>query len=74
MATLIKIVKAGEAALARRQANELLEERSGRSFGYRADKTIAQNRDALQMIDEWWKTEGAASRSDSQGVKLQDRP
>ena len=74
LATLIKIVKQGEALLARRQASELLEERSGRSFGYRADKTIAQNRDALQKMDEWWKTEEAASRSDSQGVKLQDRP
>ena len=57
--------KQGEARLARRQASELLEQQSGRSFGYRPDATIAENRAALQKIDEWWKTEKAASGADS---------
>jgi zinc/manganese transport system permease protein len=64
-ATLIKIVKEGEAGLARRQASELLEKQSGQSFGYRSDGTIAQNREALQKMDEWWKRERARSESDS---------
>ncbi|MBI4455643.1 MAG: metal ABC transporter permease [Acidobacteria bacterium] len=56
--TLIKILKNGEAGFARQQANELLEAKSGRKFGYDPTLTIEQNRPALQRIDEWWKREG----------------
>jgi zinc/manganese transport system permease protein len=59
IAVLIQILKQGEAVLARQQANELLEQQTGQSFGYRADRGAAENRAALQKIDEWWKREKA---------------
>jgi zinc/manganese transport system permease protein len=59
IAVLIQILKQGEAALARQQAGELLEQQAGQRFGYRAERSAAENRAALQKIDEWWKREKA---------------
>jgi zinc/manganese transport system permease protein len=64
IAVLIEILGRGEAALARQQANEALEEQSGQRFGYRAERTAAENRAALQKIDEWWKREKGKVQAD----------
>ena len=56
-ATLIRILKNDESLFARKQANDLLEAQSGRKFGYEPEKTAAENRAALQKIEEWWRTE-----------------
>ena len=63
-AVLIEILAKGQAALARQQASELLEEQAGQRFGYRADRSAAENRAALQKIDEWWKREKGKIRPD----------
>lgn len=57
-ATLIQILKNEDAGFARQQANELLESQSGQHFGYRSERTVAQNGAALQKINQWWETEG----------------
>jgi zinc/manganese transport system permease protein len=57
--TLIAILKDDEGGFARQQANELLETKSGRKFGYDADQPVAANRGALERIEAWWKTEQA---------------
>lgn len=62
IAVLIQILQRGEAALARQQANEAVEQQAGQSFGYRADRPPSENRAALQKIDEWWKREKAKIR------------
>ncbi|MBI3939403.1 MAG: metal ABC transporter permease [Acidobacteria bacterium] len=56
--TLIQILKSDEAGYARQQANDLLEARSGRKFGYNPALTVDPNRAALQRIEEWWKRTG----------------
>ncbi len=55
--TLISILRDDEAGFARQQANELLESKSGRNFGYQPDQPVASNRAALDKIEAWWKTE-----------------
>ena len=57
--TLIKILKDDEGGFARQQANELLEAKAGRKFGYLPDQPVAANRAALERIEAWWKTERA---------------
>jgi HEAT repeat protein len=56
--TLINILKDNEAAFARQQAIELLEARSGRTFGYRPDLSVTENHQALLKIEEWWLQAG----------------
>ncbi len=60
--TLIKILKNDEGGFARQQANELLEAKAGRKFGYRPDQPVAANRAALERIKAWWKAERSARR------------
>jgi zinc/manganese transport system permease protein len=55
--TLIKILKDDEGGFARQQANELLEAKAGRKFGYHPDQPVAMNKAALEKIEAWWKTE-----------------
>jgi len=58
-ATLITILKGEGAAYARQQAIDLLERRSGRSFGYNAALPAAGNTSALNNIEQWFSREGA---------------
>jgi hypothetical protein len=51
--TLIAILRNDEAGFARNQAAELLESRAGQSFGYDASHAAAENRAALERIEEW---------------------
>lgn len=69
-ATLIKILKNEESVFARQQANELLESQFGHQFGYHAEKSVAQNRAALQKMDEWWTNEGSRLRWDAKAGKF----
>jgi hypothetical protein len=57
--TLIAILKDDEGGFARQQANELLEAKASRKFGYHPDQSVAANRGALERIEAWWKTERA---------------
>ncbi|MBI2999814.1 MAG: hypothetical protein HYY46_15405 [Deltaproteobacteria bacterium] len=68
--TLIQVLKNEESVFARQQASELLEARSGRRFGYDAEKSVAQNTAALQGINEWWKIEGSRLRWDTKAGKF----
>jgi zinc/manganese transport system permease protein len=56
--TLIGILSNEEAGFARQQANELLESESKEKFGYNAEKSVAENAEALQKINTWWGTRG----------------
>lgn len=58
-ATLVRVLKGDEASFARQQASELLEKQAGRKFSYDSQKPAAQNKAALQRIEEWWKSEGS---------------
>lgn len=62
--TLIKILKDEDAGFARQKAKELLEEKSGRKFGYDPEQSVTHNRAAIQKLEEWWKKEG------NQGLKF----
>ncbi|TMA09434.1 MAG: hypothetical protein E6J89_12965 [Deltaproteobacteria bacterium] len=64
-ATLIQVLKSDGASLARQEASELLEKQSGSRFGYQIDKTVTENKPALQKIDGWWKREGSKLNWDS---------
>jgi zinc/manganese transport system permease protein len=55
--TLITILKDEEGGFARQQANELLESKTNRKFGYRADQPVSANRVAVEKIESWWKAE-----------------
>jgi HEAT repeat protein len=55
--TLIAILKDDEGGFARQQANELLETKAVRKFGYHPDQSVAANRAALERIEAWRKTE-----------------
>jgi len=56
-ATLIKILKDDDAGYARHQANEILEAKSGKRFGYNAELSVAQNADAVRKIERWHASE-----------------
>lgn len=58
-ATLISILKSDEAGFARQQAIELLEKQTGRKFKYDPQKSVAENKDALKRIEDWWMKEGS---------------
>jgi zinc/manganese transport system permease protein len=64
-ATLISILKHDEAGYARQQAIEILEKQTGQQFGYDPQKTVAENKEALKKIDDWWKNDGIALKWDS---------
>ena len=68
--TAIKILKDEDAGFARQKANELLEEKSGRKFGYDPEQSVTHNRAALQKLEEWWKREGSHLKWDAQGLKF----
>jgi hypothetical protein len=68
--TLMRILSGQGVTVARRQANELIERYAGRSFGYNADYPAAQNRAALQRIEEWWKREGSRLRWDAKAKRF----
>jgi zinc/manganese transport system permease protein len=51
--TLIEILKQEDAGYARHQANDLLENRSGRKFGYDANLSVASNSGALKKMTDW---------------------
>ncbi len=53
LSTLVAILKSEGAALARAQANDLLERVAGKRFGYQSDKGVEENRAALARIDAW---------------------
>jgi zinc/manganese transport system permease protein len=56
--TLIALLKNDEEGFARMQAIDLLQARSGRDFGYDAEKSVAENAEALKRIDQWFAEEG----------------
>jgi zinc/manganese transport system permease protein len=58
-ATLIKIMKDDEAGFARQQASELLDNTSGRKWGYNAERSVAENAPVLKNIAEWYTREGS---------------
>jgi hypothetical protein len=51
--TLVGILREDDAGYARHQANELLEKRSGRKFGYNPDASAAANSKALKEMTSW---------------------
>jgi zinc/manganese transport system permease protein len=53
-AALISVLKSDGATIARQQANELLEKKSGQRFGYNADLPASQNEAALKKIATWY--------------------
>jgi zinc/manganese transport system permease protein len=53
-ATLIKVMKDDDAGFARQEANDLLEAKSGKKFGYNAELGVAQNAAALKKMAEWY--------------------
>ena len=57
--TLIKILETEEGGFARQQASESLEEQSGEKFGYNAEKSVAENAEALRKIRAWWQQKGS---------------
>ena len=58
-ATLSKVLKDDEAGFARQQASDLFEAKSGKRFSYDADRSVAQNAEALKKMDEWYTREGS---------------
>jgi zinc/manganese transport system permease protein len=69
--TLIMVLKNDGPSLARQEANELLENQSGTKFGYQAEKTVGENRAALQTIDQWSRTEKSKLKWDAKAAKFQ---
>ncbi len=67
--TLIALLKDDAAGFARLQANDLLGARSGRNFGYDAEKPVAENAEALQRIEQWFAEEGNRLKLDP-GTKV----
>ena len=67
---MIQVLKSDGASLARQEASELLEKQSGSRFGYQIDKTVTENKPALQKIDGWWKREGSKLNWESKIGKL----
>jgi zinc/manganese transport system permease protein len=57
--TLIKILKEDDAGYARRQANDLLEKRAQRQFGYNPDLPVSSNSQVLQQISDWYSNAGS---------------
>jgi zinc/manganese transport system permease protein len=55
-ATIIGILSNEDAGYARQQANELLESRSGKMFGYDPDSSVADNASSLRAISGWYST------------------
>jgi hypothetical protein len=55
-ASIIGNLSKGDADYARHQANELLESRSGKKFGYNPDSSVADNASALRAISGWYFT------------------
>jgi zinc/manganese transport system permease protein len=70
-ATLIGVLKGEGAAYARQQANNLLERKSGRSFGYNAERPVADNSSALKRIEEWFSREGARFKPNTDANTVQ---
>jgi len=59
--TLVEILKNDEAGLARIQALELIKSKAGEDFGYNPEKSVPDNKDALDRIETWLK-QGLASK------------
>jgi zinc/manganese transport system permease protein len=68
--TLIHVLRDPEAAFARNQASDLLEQTSGRKFGYAPDRPLLENQGALKHIEDWWKNEGARLKWNPQSHKF----
>jgi zinc/manganese transport system permease protein len=60
--TLIDVLRDPEAAFARRQALELLEQSASMKFGYDPDQPVARNQHALRRIEEWRRNKGNRSK------------
>ncbi len=65
--TLIKILESEDAGFARQQANELLEMESGKNFGYDPTKSVTDNAQARDRIQEWWTKDGSRLQWDPRG-------
>ncbi|MBI4473369.1 MAG: metal ABC transporter permease [Acidobacteria bacterium] len=52
---LIEILKNDEAGFARAQAIEVIQQKSGQDFGYNAEKTVGENKDAIARLERWLK-------------------
>jgi hypothetical protein len=70
ISTVIQVLKNDGASLARQEANEILEKQIGGGFGYQPGKSAAENKVALQRIEEWWKREGVKLKWDGKAQKF----
>lgn len=52
---LIDILKNDEAGFARAQAAEVIKQKAGQDFGYNPEKTVAENKDAIDRVERWQK-------------------
>ncbi len=57
-ASLIRVLKDDEAGFARQQASEMLNSMSGRTWGYDAERSVADNATALKDITDWYDRDG----------------
>jgi HEAT repeat protein len=63
--TLINILREDDAGYARHQANELLEKKSGRRFGYNPGAPVAANGQALKRMEDWYSEIGSRIKLDA---------
>ena len=61
-AALIEILKSDDAGLARSQALDLIKGRAGQDFGYNPEKSVAENKAAIDKAEQWLKSGGANSK------------
>jgi hypothetical protein len=52
---LIEILEDEDAGFARAQASELINAKAGQNFGYNPEKTVTENKEALERIKRWHK-------------------
>lgn len=54
-AALIDILKNDDAGFARAQAIQVIKEKAGQDFGYNPEKSVAENKDAIDRLERWQK-------------------
>lgn len=59
---LISILKNEDAGFARSQALDIIRGKAGQDFGYNPERSVAENRAALERLDRWRKQGASAAR------------
>jgi HEAT repeat protein len=54
-AALLDILKSGDSELLRNQAIEIVKAESGQDFGYKPERSLEENRAAIEQISDWTK-------------------